>query len=101
MSQQEQTLELCEPYPSVRVTRVNDDVARVYFVSPTGDPLAAPDDCHLYNCATERYMPLYYGEWLISWVSNYHLIGGDPVLLRIENPRNLFLYNRTMHVLSP
>lgn len=66
----------------VRVSRVTDDVARVYITAAR-----RPENYAMRNVSTGRDVPLYQGEWLICWASSYELCRGGEGVLRIESTR--------------
>ena len=91
---------------TVKVCRVNDDVARVLVVSKFdeenkelilpqgGECMEVPDSLRLFNLCTERDVKLYKNEWFITWAGNYELVYNGFVCLRLQNPRQIFVYNR-------
>ena len=76
----------------VKVSRLTDEIARVFFVNESGEPVPKPPDADLYDQCTERRVELHNGEWLITWAANYELVWGSFVRLRFTNPRQLFVY---------
>jgi len=80
-----------DPHLSVRITRANDEIARVYLVpndgpkSDSGIPI--PDEYVFRNVTTDSGVPSHRDEWLISWTSSYELWRRDEIVLKIDNQR--------------
>ena len=75
---------------NVKISRVNDDIARVYFVQADTKEEASvpiPIGYVFRNLTTGNIVTSYHDEWLISWASNYELRRGDTVVLNIDFQR--------------
>ena len=84
----EHTVKLENCLHDVKISRVNDDIARVYFVqADTNEEVSIPVGCVFRNLTTGNIVTCYHDEWLISWTSNYELKLGDTVVLNIDFQR--------------
>ena len=83
----------------IKISRVNDDVARVYFVQAATviDPerdVPIPAGFVFYNLTTSRNVTPFRNEWLISWTSKFELKRGDEVVLNIDLQRQQAIRSR-------
>ena len=86
----ENTIKLENCIHDVKISRVNDDIARVYFVqADTKEEVSVPIPIGYVfrNLTTGNDVTSYHDEWLISWTSNYELKLGDTVVLNIDFQR--------------
>jgi hypothetical protein len=85
--------ELDPPALYMMVSRVNDDVARIYLVNAHGEPMPA-SSCKLFSKCPGREVNVYLNEWLISWTSSYELEYQGQVRYRFESSRQIFVYKQ-------
>ena len=87
----------------IKISRVNDDVARVYFVQAATvmDPVHVqerdvpiPAGFVFHNLTTSRNVTPFRNEWLISWTSRFELKRGDEVVLNIDLQRQQAIRSR-------
>lgn len=74
----------------VKIARVNDDVARVYFVNGADDalePIPIPDGFAFHNISTDTIVSPLRNEWFINWTSSYALTHNRTRLITIRNQR--------------
>ena len=85
--------ELDPPTLYMMVSRVNDEVARIYLVDARGEPMPA-SSCKLFSKCPGREVNVYRNEWLISWTSSYELEYQGRVRYRFESSRQIFVYKQ-------
>ena len=72
----------------IKISRVNDDVARVYFVqAATAMQEPIPAGFVFHNLTTGHIVVPFRNEWLISWASNFELKRGEENVLNIDSQR--------------
>lgn len=87
---------------SVKISRINEEVARVYFVSTSQADCPIPATYTFQNLTTGHYVVPFRNEWLISWTSRYELKCGDVTVLNIDYQREQAIRSKkrvteTMH----
>ena len=87
----------------IKISRVNDDVARVYFVQAATvmDPVHVqerdvpiPAGFVFHNLTTSHNLTPFRNEWLISWTSKFELKRGEEVVLNIDLQRQQAIRSR-------
>jgi hypothetical protein len=72
---------------SVKILRINEDVARVCFVDAAAEEQRIPDGYVFQDLTTGDIVESYDNAWLISWTGSYELRLGDELMLSIQNQR--------------
>ena len=72
---------------SVKILRINEDVARVFFVDAAAEEQRIPDGDVFQDLTTGDIVESYDKAWLISWTGSYELRLGDELMLSIQNQR--------------
>ena len=92
----ENTVEL-ENGLNVKISRINDDVARVYFVkADTSEEQSVPPGYVFRNLTTGTIVGSYCDAWLISWTSNYEMSYYGGVVLNIDQQREQVILEGTI-----
>jgi len=71
----------------LQITRVDTNVARLYFVDERGFPIPVPDEFTLYEAVSHSRVPVHNSEFLITWTGSYELKRRDATVLRLDSQR--------------
>jgi hypothetical protein len=81
-----------------RITRVDTDIARLYFMTLAADgsyvPGPVPANMRLHNMVTHLDVPVHNNELLITWFGNYELRRGNDTILSLDVQRQQAIRTR-------
>lgn len=72
---------------SVRIEKLTNEIARVYFVNPAGADRHPPPNTHLLDLTTRQQHPHFNGSFFITWSGNQRIMIADQTLLEFNNQR--------------
>jgi hypothetical protein len=83
-----------EDNSTLKISRINDEVARIYLVDSLDSPMPIPDNFLFRNVTTGQIVEAFRNEWLISWTAKYELIRGEETVLKIDYQRQQAIRSR-------
>ncbi len=83
-----------EDNTTIKISRINDEVARIYLVDANNNTLPIPGTFVFQNLVTGQIVEAFRNEWLISWTAKYELKREDEVILNIDYQRQQAVRSR-------
>ena len=78
----------------LRISRINDEVARIYLVDAGDNSIPIPGNFVFRNLTTGEVVQAFRHEYLISWTAKYELKRGDETVLNIDYQRQQAIRSR-------
>jgi hypothetical protein len=76
---------------TMKFTRINEDVGRIFFVDANGKNIPIPQDLILTSDAGVIQLP-FQNAFFITWFTNYTLLERGVILCQISNERQQSLH---------